>query len=88
MTMYAVIQLGDGDTPEEMKSKLQDIDNSVYTLYANRGVFFLRYGGTAQQLADRIGFGKEHGAKIGIVTAMGQNYGFANVDLWNWMKSS
>ena len=25
-------------------------------------------------------------APLGIVIAMGQNYGFANGDLWNWMR--
>lgn len=88
MAMYAVIQLADGDTPEEMTKKLQAVDDSVFAFYAHRGVYFVRYGGTAQQLAERIGFGGEHGAKIGIVIAMGQNYGYANGDLWNWMRVS
>ena len=88
MAMYAVIQLGAGDTPEEMKAKLQAIDNSVYTYYASRGVFFLRYGGTAEQLAERIGSGGTADAKLGIVIAVGQNYGFAKRDLWNWMGTT
>ena len=82
--MYAVIQLGHGDTPEEITAKLQGIDNSTYTYYANRGVFFLRYGGTARQLAEMVGFD----SNTGIVVAMGQNYGYANGDLWDWMGAS
>ena len=87
MAMYAVIQLGDADTQEEMKAKLQAIDDSTFAFYADRGVYFVRYGGTARQLAERIGFAGEHGAKPGIVIKARQHYGFANRDLWNWMNT-
>ena len=88
MAMYAVIQLGDGDTPEEMGAKLQELDKSAYSHYASRGIFFLRYGGTAEQLAEKVGFGNSADAEVGIVITMGQNYGFAKKDLWTWMSMS
>ena len=88
MNQYAVILLGDEREPDEIRKALQSIDPSVFDFYASRGVYFARFSGTAQQLAERIGFVKEHGAKLGIVIGVGQNYGFANADLWNWMRQS
>ena len=70
-------------------SILRTIDTAVYENYAKRGVYFVRFSGTAQQLAERIGFSDDHGAQSGIVVGMnGRYYGYANGDLWAWARDS
>ncbi len=86
MNKYAVVLLADEEEPGTVVSILRTVDASVYEHYAARGIYFARFAGTAQQLAERLGFANDYGAKRGIVIgAGGQYYGYANRDLWNWM---
>ena len=68
-----------------MINALRAIDDATFDGYEDRGVYFARYRGTAQQLAERVGFSEEHGAQAGIVIEVGRNYGFAKGDLWHWL---
>ena len=90
MNMYAVILLADEEEPGAAVKILRGLDPSVYEHYAQRGLYFVRFGGTAQQLAERMGFGTGRGPHPlrGVVLGVSQYFGFANRDLWNWMGSS
>ena len=90
MNMYAVILLDDEEEPGVAANTLRAIDPSVYEHYAPRGLYFVRFGCTAQQLAERMGFATKHDTHPirGVVLGVSQYFGFANRDLWNWMGSS
>lgn len=90
MNKYAVILLSDEEEPGAAANILRAIDPSVYEHYAQRGLYFVRFGGTAQQLAERMGFSTGHDPDPirGVVLGVSQYFGFANRDLWNWMGSS
>lgn len=87
MNIYAVILLDADVDAEKTVNILHEQDPSFYDHYASRGVYFVRFSGAAQQLAERLGFANEHGAQRGIVIGVGQYFGYANRDLWNWMDS-
>lgn len=82
MTTYAVIPFTDDiETPWKALEDLQ----TVYRDYAPP-VAFVRYGGTAKQLAEKVGFSKHHGEKTGVVVEIADYHGFANTDLWRWLE--
>ena len=87
MKRYAVILLSD-EQDSGTADILRNVDPSVFDYYSSRGLYFVRFAGTAQQLAERIGFASQHGARLGLVTSLGQYDGFANRDLWNWLSIS
>ena len=89
MKKYAVVLLGGEKEAGKVASILKLVDDAAYENYTQRGVYFVRYSGTAQQLAERIGFSDDRGAQSGIVVGIGgQYYGYANRDLWTWMRDS
>ena len=63
MSKYAVILFADEDKPGQAVATLRAVDTAVYEHYASRGVYFVRFPGTAQQLAERLGFATDHGAR-------------------------
>ncbi|MDE2914203.1 MAG: hypothetical protein OXL68_14905 [Paracoccaceae bacterium] len=88
MNKYVVISLTEEKDFKAIEKSLKTLDPSVYDYYSSKGVYFVQYGGTAQQVAELIGFGSKYGSKPGLVIGpFQQYYGFANPDLWNWLNS-
>ncbi len=93
MNIYAVIMLAEDADANKTAETLRSLDPSVYEHYASRGVYFVRFNCTAQQLSEKLGLAPvsiatEHSAKTGIVIGVNQYFGFANNDLWNWLAPS
>jgi uncharacterized lipoprotein len=88
MNTYAVVLLAEDPDTNKTAKILQELDASVYDQYASRGVYFIRYSGTARQIHERVGFGNAGRPVHGIVISVSQYYGFANKELWNWMGPS
>ena len=87
MTKYAVILLTDEQEPGRVAKILSDSTPPCTIHYADERVYFARYTGTAQQLSERVGFSGGENAQAGIVMEVGQYFGYANKDLWNWLRS-
>jgi len=84
MTTFAVIPLS--ESALDLQKALEGIQ-TVYRDY-EPNVLFVQYGGTAKQLAERVGFSQQHGAKNGIVVEVVDYYGYANTNLWRWLERS
>ena len=80
--IYLVIPLS--DDPRDLKKIAEEADPGAYVAYAPR-VYFVRFTGTAQKLAEKFGFAGGEGVHRGIVARMGSNFGFASKDLWGWI---
>ena len=87
MNMYAIVFLKD-ENREKVVEALSEIDKSVFKDYSSRGVYFVRFSGTAKQLAENLGMSGDYNApRTGIVMKVTQYFGFANRDLWTWLSS-
>ena len=84
MTTFAIIPLD--DNIETLRKEL-DNHKAVYRDYGPRA-FFVKHGGTAKELAERVGFSQQHGARAGVIVEVVNYYGFANQDLWLWLDRS
>lgn len=83
MSIYAVVMLVD-DEKSGVGGILRAVDSSLYEHYAPK-FYLVRFGGTAQQLAEKVGF-NEHGKNWGVVIKIDDYYGFADRDMWTWMR--
>ena len=81
MTTFAVIPFTD-DT--ESVGKALEGFSSTYREYGPRA-FFVKHGGTAKDLAEKVGFSKQDGANTGVVVEIAEYFGYANTNLWRWL---
>ena len=86
MNKYAVVTFAAEEEQGKTVNTLRSLDPSAYEHYGARGVYFARFSGTAQQLAEKLGFAADFGATPGIVIGIsGQYYGYGNRSLWQWL---
>ena len=82
---YAVVPLTNGK--EDIRRAIEEIDKSYYSDYAP-DIYFVRFSGTARALSEKLGFGNEDEDEelSGIVMLIDDYFGYANADLWTWLK--
>ena len=82
--IYAVIPLLGDDT--KLQEKLNTLGVPVYDDEAPK-VYFVKYNKTTSSLADAIGY-KEDGIGTGIILQISNYSGYANKDLWAWIRTN
>ena len=80
---FAVIPFD--DPAYDLLERVQRVDQSAYVSYAPR-VYFVRFDGTAASLAAAIGFTAESNQQIGLILPTKGGFGYADSDLWDWLK--
>ena len=84
--IYAVIPF-DNISEDEFSRAISGVDSSAYTGYAPK-VYFVQYNGTANSLAEKVGFSGETKSVAGVVIQASGYFGFASPDLWEWLRNN
>ncbi len=89
--IYAIIPLGDERNEEDdrqLESRIMSaIDPTAYVRHAPH-VYLVSYQGTSADLADAIGFTRQHSKpNSGLVLNIGYYNGLAYPDMWEWIQN-
>ena len=81
--IYAVFVLDEDAEDYDLTSAVRKVDDEAYVTYAPRA-YFLSFKGPASSLRKLLGL-KDYPINV-FVAAIKENFGFANADLWEWIK--
>lgn len=87
--IYVIIAIGDESASEIKKSVDAAGFRSKYDGYAHHGVWFISAHGTAHDVSAALGLirgDSDPDLPVGITVGVGDYYGYASKDLWEWMK--
>lgn len=93
MTVYAVIPVKDSDKMRSLLNSTFKEDNSVKEL-PNKNAFMVSFNGTSSEFSKKLNLsGNEEGQSKdfrpceGILFPIGAFGGYADADIWEWIKS-
>ncbi|MYH69076.1 MAG: hypothetical protein F4147_02830 [Gammaproteobacteria bacterium] len=74
-------------SPSSILHRLKDADVRYFFHDEEAGsIFLVSYEGTTGELAKLVGLSKEQNTSSGVVLAFDNYAGFANPDIWEWLR--
>ena len=80
--IYAVIPTGNEG---KLQSKIEELGEKCYDGLAPK-VYLVDFNGTARSLSDKLGFNKD-GQVVGLIAGMTSYDGWADPDVWEWIRN-
>lgn len=83
MAIYVVAPLDEDDDRPDLTPLIRSIDEKAYVTYAPN-IYFLSFKGPTSSLHKMLDLNR-YGIAV-VVASIGDNFGFAQKDFWDWIK--